>query len=621
MENETPAEGSTAPAERGYTGDLPGQLLDFRNYVILAFDFLGFTTPTKNQLDMAHYIQSGPKRILAEGFRGVGKSLLLELYVTWCFRVIYSCEGVSPEYAVQNLSANGGRAYNFSSFVLGLIRNWSVLQDLAPGPQKRSATDGFDLEPAPVQDSPSMSAFGVGGMAAGRRADLVCADDVETIQNASTQLMREKLLEQVKEIDAILRPMPKTDEEHLLKFPHLPVWLIRQVTNRVIVLGTPQTEDTIYSEMMKRGYYRRIWPSRYPSRKWMASNGDDLAPVLAEELERAPDLATGWGMLGDRGKATDTRFSEEDLIEREMSFGQAGFALQFMLDASLADADRYPLKLSHLIVMDCDVDQAPEKVSWTSDPAYARKDLPAVGLMGDRYHSPLRVSPTWAPYTGCVMAIDPSGRGKDETAYAIVKMLNSQMFLVESGGYGPGQGYEDNILKDLVERAEHWKCSRVLVEADFGDSMFAKLLQPVLRKIYPCQVEEVRSGNVQKERRILATLEPVMNNRRLIVDPQVILRDQATGIGLDENKYRYQLFYQLTRLTSDKGSLLHDDRLDALQMAVGYWVKSMGQDVDDAIADRREELLDRDLARFLEGWRRREESTGSRASKWGSWRK
>ena len=46
------------------------------------------------------------------------------------------------------------------------------------------------------------------------------------------------------------------------------------------------------------------------------------------------------------GQPTDTlRFSDFDLLEREASYGGSGFALQFMLDTRLSDAQRYPLKV------------------------------------------------------------------------------------------------------------------------------------------------------------------------------------------------------------------------------------------------------------------------------------
>ena len=45
----------------------------------------------------------------------------------------------------------------------------------------------------------------------------------------------------------------------------------------------------------------------------------------------------------------------------------------------------------------------------------------------------------------------------------------------------------------------------------------------------------------------------------------------------------------------------HDDRLDALAMAVKYWVDQMAADADIKIQDRREELFDMELEKFVAG--------------------
>ena len=76
-----------------------------------------------------------------------------------------------------------------------------------------------------------------------------------------------------------------------------------------------------------------------------------------------------------------------------------------------------PEKLRDLIVMGVNQDEAPEKVIWAgADPTKVLADLPCVGLSGDRYCAPMRVSEKWMPYQMSCMVIDPSGRGQDETA-------------------------------------------------------------------------------------------------------------------------------------------------------------------------------------------------------------
>ena len=58
------------------------------------------------------------------------------------------------------------------------------------------------------------------------------------------------------------------------------------------------------------------------------------------------------------------------------------------------------------------------------------------------------------------------------------------------------------------------------------------------------------------------------------------------------------LFYQLTRLTNRRGSIRHDDRLDALSIACNYWVTQMAQDADRQIKERKRDLVDEELRNF-----------------------
>ena len=128
--------------------------------------------------------------------------------------------------------------------------------------------------------------------------------------------------------------------------------------------------------------------------------------------------------------------------------------------------------------------------------------------------------------------------------------------------------------------------------------MLQNLLQPYLREIYPCTVEPVRS-NVQKERRIINALEPVLNQHRLIVNRSVIENDaKARDEDSVETALAYQLFHQMTHLTIDKNCLQHDDRLDALAGAVEYWNESLAIDEDRAIKEREAELWDLELAAY-----------------------
>ena len=531
------------------------ELKDFRNFLYLCWKQLNLPDPTPVQYDIADYVQNGPKRRVIQAFRGVGKSWITSAYV--CHQLL-----MDPSKNILVVSASKQRSDDFSTFTLRLIHEMSILEHLKPREDQRNSKVAFDVGPAPASHAPSVVSKGITSQITGSRADLIIADDVESLNNSATQMMRDKLLETIKEFDAVLKP-----------------------EGEILYLGTPQTEMTIYSALSERGYKTRIWPARIPSESQKNRMGSTLAPLVQALTE-------------DSGTPVDPqRFNNEDLMEREASYGRTGFALQFMLDATLSDQNRYPLKLSDLLVMSISGDEGPEKVVWAPDRDRVVEDLPCVGLSGDRYYTPFEVSHGWKKFTGSVLAIDPSGRGADETAYAVVKMINGFLFVTDAGGIEGG--YEDKALQRLAVIAREQKVNLVLVESNFGDGMFTALLKPVLAKIYKVTVEEVRHST-QKERRIIDTLEPVMNQHRLVINRKVIEQDYDSTRHLPPDKaLKYQLFYQMSRITRGKGSLAHDDRLDVLAMGVNYWTEQMSQDADRQIKARKAELLDRELEDFM----------------------
>lgn len=534
--------------------DLERKLKDFRNFVYLAWDHLGLPEPTPIQLDIAQYLQKGPRRRVVQAFRGVGKSWLTSAYVV--FRLLHN-----PKLNVLVVSASKQRADDFSTFTLRLINEIPVCQHLKPKEDQRNSKIAFDVGPAPASQAPSVVSKGITSQITGSRGDLIIADDVESLNNSATFLMREKLQASVAEFEAVLKP-----------------------GGEVIYLGTPQTEQSIYHGLHEKGYDTRIWPARFPDNRLRTAFGNKLAPTLVE---------------GKEGDPTDPRrFNAIDLMEREASYGRTGFALQFMLDSTLSDADRYPLKLADLIVLGLNPENAPEKPIWAANLNNIVKDIPCVGFNGDRYYGPMDIQGKWIPYEGGIMAIDPSGRGDNETAYAVVKMLNGFLYVTDAGGLRGG--YAEETMTRLVNIAKRNSVNQIIVESNFGDGMFTELLKPYLGKIYPCTTEEVRH-NIQKERRIVDTLEPVMNQHRLVFDIGVIKNDyESTKTYTTEKALQYSLMWQLSRMTRTKGALAYDDRIDVLAMAVAFWVERMAQDVNRKMANRKADLLDAELEKFME---------------------
>lgn len=531
---------------------------DFVLFLMVLWRALNLPKPTRCQIDMARALSDGSqRRFILQAFRGIGKSFITCAFVVWRL-------WKEPDLKFMIVSASKERADANSIFVKRIIDLLPFLHHLKPGQQQRDSVISFDVGPAKPDHSPSVKSVGITGQLTGSRADILIADDVEVPGNSATQAARDRLGELVKEFDAILKP-----------------------GGTIIYLGTPQCEMTLYRELENRGYVTTIWPARYPKDKsdW-ETYGHRLAPMLVSDMEDDPDAA--YWMPTD-----PVRFDDADLKERELSYGKAGFALQFMLNPNLSDAERYPLKLRDFIVAALQVDSAPLQYQWMPNAQNIVGNVPCVGLKGDTFHYYFTADKRSAPYNMKIMAIDPSGRGKDETGFAVVYMLNGYLYLMESGGFRGG--YEDKTLEALARKAKEWKVNEVLCEGNFGDGMFLKIFSPVLQRTYRCALTETKSTG-QKEVRIADVLEPVMGAHRLVVMESAIQKDYASARNIDGvHDVKYSLMYQLTRLTRERGALAHDDRLDALAIAVAFFVEFMEKDSAAGAQEMTEEWLEEQL--------------------------
>lgn len=515
---------------------------NFWAFVYIVWKSIGLPNPTPIQIDIAQFLQNPPSdRVIIQGFRGVAKSFLTCAYAVWR---LWS----DRDLKVLIISASSDRADANARFIKSIINTLPFLEDMKASKEQLDTQNLFSVGGAKADISPSVKSVGITGQITGTRADLLISDDVEVPKNSGTQLQRDKLAEAVKEYDAILKP-----------------------NGQIIYLGTPQNEASLYNTLQNRGYVTRIWTVLYPeTQAERDSYGDTLAPFIADRYDSDPEKYAG--------RPTDPdRFDEIEIAKRKLSYGRAGFALQFMLNTNLSDYEKYPLKVSDLIVEDLDMHETSTKWAWANGAQQRIPDIPCVAMKGDMYYAPLSRSPETMPYTGTVMAIDPSGRGKDESSYAIVKCLNGYLFLMDVGGFE--EGYSDLTLTKMAQLAKFWEVNEIVVEANFGDGMFTKVMTPIFTKIHPCVITEVKNTK-QKELRIIDTLEPVLMRHKLIVNKSVIENDYRRY----ETNQAYSLIYQMTRICRDKNAIAHDDRLDAVTMAVAYWLENM--DIDSEVSKK-----------------------------------
>ena len=522
---------------------------DFKLFLQALWQQLDLPSPTRAQYAIADYLQHGPKRLQIQAFRGVGKSWITGAFVLW---TLFN----NPEKKIMIISASKERADNMSIFLQKLIIETPWLSHLQPkSDDSRWSRISFDVNCSPHQ-APSVKSVGITGQLTGSRADLMILDDIEVPGNSMTELMREKLLQLCTEAESILTP--KED-------------------SRICYLGTPQTSFTVYSKLAERSYKPFIWPARYP-RKVSQYEGL-LAPQLVADIDNG---AEPWNV-------TDPdRFADDDLIEREAAMGRSNFLLQFMLDTSLSDSEKFPLKMADLVVTSVNPTTAPDSVIWCSDTRNVIKELPTVGLPGDYFYSPMQLQGEWHPYQETICSVDPSGRGTDETAAAFISQRNGFLYLHQMCAYK--DGYSDTTLLDILRNCKKYKVSKLVIETNFGDGIVAELFKKHLQQTKQAiDVEEVRA-NVRKEDRIIDALEPVMNQHRLVVDKDVVDWDYKSNKDeAPEKRLLYMLFYQMSRMCREKGAVKHDDRLDALAQGVKYFTDCMSISAQEAVNQRKRE--------------------------------
>lgn len=494
---------------------------------------------------------------MVQAQRSQAKSTIIAMFAAW--KLIHDCK-----HRVLIISAGSDVAFEIANWVIQIIMNWDILECLRPDRQHgdRASSKAFDInwQLKGAEKSPSVACIGITANMNGRRADLLLPDDIESPKNGSTEVQRAALEHLSKDFTSICQ------------------------TGRIMYLGTPQTVDSIYNNLPARGYVLRIWPGRVPTNEEAKHYGDTLAPFVRNLMDD-PKNQIGGGLDGSRGIPIDPVLQgEEALTLKELDQGAAYFNLQYMLNTELSDELRHPLKAKNLIVMPFGIDKAPGEITWLPSP---EKQIDCTGKFTckPQLYRPFTVSTEMYKYEGKHMYVDTAGGGEngDETVAAVVYILHGYLFLAEllkqPGGYG-----HDKYEK-LSKLALKHEVNSIDVEKNFGFGAFAAAWRPVLLDTYKkaekttCpKIEDVWESG-QKELRIIDTLEPIMARHRLIIHEDIIEYDyeSVSKYPLDKRE-SYKLFHQLAKISRTRGSLVHDDSLDAVAGAVRKWVDCIAVD-------------------------------------------
>lgn len=520
----------------------------FLPFLIVGMRFLGFST-TAMQKDIGCYLEYGPNDLMVQAQRSQAKSTITALFAVWTLIQ-------NPKARVLIVSAGGTQANEISTLIVRLILNMDILACLRPDQQHgdRVSVEKFDVHYSlkGVDKSPSVACIGISGNLQGKRADLLIADDVESHKNSRTATNRELLLQQIRD------------------FPSISL-------GRIVFLGTPQSDSSVYNTLPASGFGLRIWPGRFPTEEEEPGYGDHLAPYIKQRMLADPSLRIGGGPTGRAGQPTDPELLDEAALSgKENKQGPAYFQLQHMLCTLLSDQERYPLKPAHIVVMRLG-EQLPMHFVRGMTAEYLRQYQ--VGSLKFHCSIPSFMGPELSKPTSRVMAIDPAGGGKngDETGVCVCDQLAGNVFVRALEGVAGG--FDEKTLRKIVAFAVKWKPDVIIIEKNMGHGAFTQVMLPLFRAAnVTCSVVDVYNTG-QKEERIADTLEPIMARGALVFDEEIILSDWESTQGKPADKRQlFTLFHQLIKLTRDRGALVKDDRVDVLAIAVAHFINALAQD-------------------------------------------
>jgi len=529
--------------------------------VIINTLIVGKPDLNRMQADILSFLLTGHKYRMVMAQRGQAKTTLTAIYAV--FMLIHN-----PHYRIVIFSQNSKRAKEIAGWIIKIFYALPILECLRPDKfaGDRASIEAFDIHWClrGSDKSPSVSCYSIESGAQGARADLIIADDIESLQNSRTHGGRQILMDSSLEFESINQ------------------------FGSIIYLGTPQSTESIYNWLPSRGYQVRIWTGRYPNPAQMEYYGDRLAPIIRRDLEDNPELQYGGGLDNSLGQPTCPEMYPNDLLnEKELAQGKAKFMLQFMLNTGLSDADRFPLRISDCIIANFSLHQGPimpiwcntSQTHWDSAPKYGARNT-------DRFFLPMQVNYDMGKFERTVMFIDPAGGGKngDETAYAIIKLMGTTVYLWDAGAVKGGYGIPE--LEHLVQVAKRAECKEIFIEDNYGNGAHIAAIKPYFERDWPAVIEGVHSVG-QKELRIIDNIEPVMSTHRFVVRQEVVTADwESIQQYPADIRMTYSLFYQMANITREKDCLRHDDRLEAVSAAVAVVVADLDYDQLKVVVQR-----------------------------------
>ena len=267
-----------------------------------------------------------------------------------------------------------------------------------------------------------------------------------------------------------------------------------------------------------------------------------------------------------------------------------------MLDTSISDAQRLQLKLQDFVVANYDHDLLPEISVYRADQRNQAQLPPDFPVQQVKMYHPVAVDCTFRAPDFIYMFIDPAGGGQDELAYAIGCSLGPYVHVLDCGGLKGGLTESNGKL--LSEIIAEFKVAHIDCESNMGAGMFETNLRAVLASnglSHVAVAGQWSSG--QKEKRIIDSMVSSLQRHRIILHKRVFESDTRWNRQhAQANRTQYSVFYQIANITTDRDSLTHDDRIEAMAGVVRKFKAALMDDEHAAAEARAKEEVQKMLA-------------------------
>lgn len=485
-----------------------------------------FMADEANKKTVIHAQRSQAKSTIARGFS--------------LFSLIHN-----PRLRVVLFTGEASLARKFSKAMIDLFYAMPELSFMLPDKRAgdRDSVEAFDIHHSlrGLDPHPSIAAKSLMSGIQGMRGDIILADDVETYSNSSSSVLREDLIQRFRDLPSIC------------------------TNGRIIVLGTHQTTESIYKQLPDMGFKQRFWPGRVPTVEQRPWYGDNLAPSI-QALYEDPENRAGCGIDGQQGIPTCPEYLGEDvLLGKEQVQGAPFFQLQHMLNPTLSDESRKPLRTEMIKVVSLPhVNTLPVVLH-----AVGEERIGNVGFTRVKW-DPSEVQEK--PYV--IATIDPAlggAKSGDRTGYCVLGVVSGYAYVLDAGSWKGG--YSEELMTQWAVTMSKFKPSRIIMESNAGNGIITQTFRPILQDYaqqhcWNVGLDDVRE-NGQKETRAINRLVPVMGRGALVVTEGAI-RSMDDSLSDVEPKLResFSLWYQINNITYQRNSLRHDDSIDALSLAI-----------------------------------------------------